>query len=366
LFGWTAIDFAGKIVVTDDGVLSVFGNNTLDSVVVDGSISLMGENQIHFLEGNPGATISMVEGGTQHIDIIDVVGSDEKLVEIRSMTNSNAIIAYAKNEKLCFDYLKVVDIDILSESVFNAGSHSELLDSDDWLAIDCDDVLFADFVVSGVCAHGVTTFHNTSSGPATSWQWDFGDESSSSNTSSDFDGMHQYLDPGSYQVTLTVSNSEHSEVFVKQIQILPNDITNTIVQNGHVLASAQTADTYQWYLNEEPITGATARTFVFEEPGSYQLLTEHGDCNYLTQLVVVDASQKTFIVYPNPAVDKMTIRFLASQPMHTLTMMNAMGQPVVTGEVHNRWEIELNIDGLAAGIYIVEVDGHKQKLVIQR
>jgi hypothetical protein len=368
LFGWTAIDFAGKIVVTDDGALSVFGHNTLDSVVVDGTISLMGENHIHFLEGNPGATISMVEGGTQHIDVIDVEGSDGKLAEIRSMTNSNAIIAYDKNEKLCFDYLKVVDIDILSESVFNAGPHSELLDSEDWLAIDCDDVLLADFVVSNTCAHGLTIFHNLSSGPATVWEWDFGDQSSSSNTSSDINGMHQYFEPGSYQVALTISNGQYSEAFVKQIQILPNDITNTIVQNGHVLASAQSADTYQWYLNEEPITGATNRTFVFDEPGSYQLLTTHDDCNYFTgPFLILDAEeavQKTFSIYPNPASNKVTIQFRDPQPIHTLGMLNAMGQPVIIRQVYNRREVELNTEGFTAGIYIVEVDGRKQKLVI--
>jgi hypothetical protein len=370
LLGWTAIDFAGKITVTDDGALSLFGNNILDSVVVDGTISLMGENQIGFLEGNPGATISMVEGGTQHIDAIDLEGTEAELVEIRSMTNSNAIIAYDKNEKLCFDYLKVVDIDISSESVFNAGEHSELLDSDDWRAAECDDVLHADFVVSNTCAHGLTVFRNTSSGPATSWLWNFGDQSSSSNTSNDVDGMHQYLDPGSYTVTLTVSNSEHSEVFAKQIQILPNDITNTIVQNGHVLASAQSADAYQWYLNDDPIDGATNRTFVFEDPGSYQLLTKHDDCNYFTEpFLILDAEevvQETFNVYPNPASNRVMIQFHDSQPIHTLGIMNAMGQPVMARQEYGREEIELNIEGFTAGVYIVEVNGRKQKLVIKR
>jgi hypothetical protein len=310
----------------------------------------------------------MVEGGTQHIDVIDVEGSEGKLVEIRSMTNSNAIIAYDKNEKLCFDYLKVIDIDILSESVFNAGPHSELLDSDDWLAIDCDDVLFADFVVSNTCAHGATIFQNVSAGPATVWEWDFGDQSSPSNTSNDFNGMHQYLDPGSYQVTLTISKGEYSETFVKQIQILSTDITNAVVQNGHVLASAQSADSYQWYRNEEPIAGATNRTFVFDEPGSYQVLTAHDDCNYLTEpFLILDADeavQKTFSIYPNPATNKVTIQFRDSQSTHALGMLNAMGQPVMVRQVYNRKEVELNIEGLTAGIYIVEVDGRKQKLVI--
>lgn len=370
LFGWTSMNFGGKIIVTNIGTLSLFGDNTIDSVIVDGAASLMGANQIHYLRGSPGSVISLVEGRTQHLDVIDMVGVEGNLVEIRSMTNLNATIAYDKNEKLCFDYLKVVDIDILSESVFNAGPNSTLLDSHDWLAIECDDMLLADFTVSNTCAHGVTLFHNTATGAATTWHWDFGDAASPSNTSDDFDGRHQYLTPGSYQVTLTVANAEHSETYVKQIQILPNDVTNSIVQNGHVLASAISADAYQWYLNDEPIVGATTRTFVFDVPGSYQLFTTHGDCNYLTTpFIILDAAeavQQTFSVYPNPALDKIKIQFKESRASHQIMMTNAMGQAVISTRVSGGEDVEMNVAGFSPGIYIVEVDGARQKLVIRR
>lgn len=370
VFGWTGVDFDGKIAVTSTGTLSLFGDNVLDSVIVDGSISLMGANQINLLEGNAGAVISMVENRMQRVDVLDMVGADGQLVELRSMTNTNAIIAYDKNEKLCFDYLRVVDIDILSESVFNAGPHSELLDADHWLAKDCDDVIFADFVVSSTCAHGITIFHNTSTGAATAWQWNFGDNGSPSNTSDDFDARHQYLAPGSYQVTLTISDAEQSETYVKQIQILPNDVTNSIVQNGYVLASAISADSYQWYVNDDPIAGAMNRTFVFDEPGSYQLLTVHDDCNYFTEpFIILDAAetvQQTFRVYPNPAIDKVGIQFKESKPLHNITLVNAMGQPVMSKQVSTSEDADVNIEMFAPGVYIIDVDGYRQKLVIRR
>jgi PKD repeat protein len=370
VFGWTSMDFDGWIIVSNIGSLSLFGDNTIDSLNIDGTASLMGANQIHFLEGSPGSIISLAEGRTQHVDELSLMGAAGKLTEIRSLTNLNATIAYDKNEKLCFNYLEVVDIDILSESVFNAGPHSTLLDSDDWLAIECDDVLLADFTVSNTCAHGVTLFHNASVGPATSWEWDFGDDASPSNTSEDLDGSHQYLTAGSYQVTLTISNAERSETYVRQIQILPNENTNSIVQNGHVLASALSANTYQWYLNDEPIAGATNRTFVFDVPGSYQLFTTHDDCNYFTTpFIILDAAEfvhRTFTVYPNPALDKIRIQFKESRAIHQIAMINAMGQAVIEKQVSGKEEAEINVAGFSPGIYIVEVDGARQKLVIRR
>jgi hypothetical protein len=369
IFGWTAIDFSGKITVTSDGVLSLFGNNVLDSMVVNSNISLQGENHIHYLEANPGAIVSMIENKSQYIDLLDLNGSEGKLVEIRSMTNSNAIIAYDKHEKLCFDYLKVVDIDISSESIFNAGPHSELLGSDDWLAMECDDVLFPAFVVENPCAHGLTLFTDQSTGPITSWAWNFGDAGSSTNTSNDRNVNHQYLTAGTYEVTLTISSSVYSVSYTTEIEVLPSGVANTIVQNGFVLASQQSADAYQWYRNGEIIAGKTNRTFVFDEPASYQLLTTVDDCNYFTEPFIIlgeqDQLQQTFAVYPNPAVDKVTIQFKDQQKIHRLSLMNSMGQGVMAIQTQEE-KVELDVAGLSVGIYIVEVDGRKQRLMVQR
>ncbi|TCD08249.1 T9SS type B sorting domain-containing protein [Pedobacter frigidisoli] len=72
----------------------------------------------------------------------------------------------------------------------------------------------ADFILPDVCSNdGVATFVNTSidavDGDGTlTYKWNFGDPTgtASSNVSADKDGKHQYVNPGPYTVTLTVTN----------------------------------------------------------------------------------------------------------------------------------------------------------------
>jgi hypothetical protein len=367
VFDWTIVEYDGKLIVPAGAELSLYSDNTnvLDSLIVDGTVRLFDQNTVYHLEGNAGAKIYLAEGKTQNISGLDLLGTEGNPVEISSMTNTNATIRNEKREKMCFDYLKVVDIDIISESVFNAGPHSELLGSDDWLAMECDDALFADFVVGNPCAHGLTIFIDQSIGSATEWEWNFGD----SQTSNDRNVNHQYLNAGTYPVTLTISNSIYSVSYTRDIEILPTDLANTIVQNGFVVVSQQTAEAYQWYLNGEIVDGATNRTLVFDEPGSYQLLTTVEDCNYFTDPFIIlsaeDVAQQTFTVYPNPTASSVKIRFKDSKQVHQVMITSAMGQRVMATQTQHR-ELEVNVEGFASGIYIVEVDGRKQKLVVQR
>jgi PKD repeat protein len=51
---------------------------------------------------------------------------------------------------------------------------------------------------------------------ATTYQWDFGDQS----TSTEFEPVHLYNDPGDYLITLTASNSGYTKTVSKNLQIL--------------------------------------------------------------------------------------------------------------------------------------------------
>ena len=55
------------------------------------------------------------------------------------------------------------------------------------------------------------TFTNLTTGPATSWLWDFGD----GNTSTAQDPVHQYLSPGTYTVSLTATGPNGSDMETK-------------------------------------------------------------------------------------------------------------------------------------------------------
>ncbi|WP_316803007.1 PKD domain-containing protein [Pedobacter nototheniae] len=91
----------------------------------------------------------------------------------------------------------------------------------------------ASFNLPDVCSSdGMATFINTSTDATDgdgnfTYKWDFGDptNTASSNTSAEKDGKHQYINPGSYTVTLTVTNSNGCE---------SKKVDNSFVVNGRI------------------------------------------------------------------------------------------------------------------------------------
>jgi hypothetical protein len=66
-------------------------------------------------------------------------------------------------------------------------------------------------------AHDLVRFNNTSTGYATTWQWDLGDGT----TSDSRNPSHRYTTPGSKQVSLTISDGEDSATVTRSIEIAP-------------------------------------------------------------------------------------------------------------------------------------------------
>jgi PKD repeat protein len=93
---------------------------------------------------------------------------------------------------------------------------------------------------SSTCVGTNVTFSDLSTGNPTSWSWDFGDNSTSTTQSP----THVYQTPGSYTVTLTVSNAAGSDVFLvtpfvvnalPTVTLTSNDADNTVcINNGLV------------------------------------------------------------------------------------------------------------------------------------
>ncbi|WP_082120548.1 PKD domain-containing protein [Pedobacter sp. BMA] len=96
--------------------------------------------------------------------------------------------------------------------------------------IDITAIPTADFTLPDVCSSdGLTTFVNisvdASYGAGTfTYKWDFGDPASGANTSTERDGKHQYVNPGPYEVKLTIINSNGCE----------NTSTKSFIVNGRV------------------------------------------------------------------------------------------------------------------------------------
>ncbi len=88
----------------------------------------------------------------------------------------------------------------------------------------------ADFVFSNVCLNTVATFTDVSTsavGGITSWQWDFGDGS----TSALQNPTNNYANSGDYDVTLTVSANNCSNIATKTISVYELPVASATVDS---------------------------------------------------------------------------------------------------------------------------------------
>jgi gliding motility-associated-like protein len=90
--------------------------------------------------------------------------------------------------------------------------------------------------IEGNCAPATVVFTDASTG-ATSWQWDFGDVGSPSNTSTQQNPSHVYLSAGTYNVTLIVSNAggcSDTLVITNAVTISPDPVAGVTVNTSVV------------------------------------------------------------------------------------------------------------------------------------
>ena len=80
-------------------------------------------------------------------------------------------------------------------------------------------------------------------------------------------------------------------------------------------------------------------------------------------------AQVKLSIFPNPSTDKVTILFSQNISSATISLSNCIGQEIISQQIKNTNSLQLNVNNLAKGIYIVKVISGKytsqQKLVIE-
>ncbi|HEX5002480.1 MAG TPA: T9SS type A sorting domain-containing protein [Bacteroidia bacterium] len=141
--------------------------------------------------------------------------------------------------------------------------------------------------------------------------------------------------------------------------VLPLPPTPTISPLWNTLTSSSPTGN-QWYLNGNPIPGATGQVYVATQSGTYTVVvTGANGCTATSQQVFTTGiqellSQNGFAVYPNPVADKLTIELAAPvNDRAVVTIYNVLGGLVRTIEIHQaKNDLEFN---LPAGTYSIEI-----------
>ncbi|HEX5002481.1 MAG TPA: T9SS type A sorting domain-containing protein [Bacteroidia bacterium] len=141
--------------------------------------------------------------------------------------------------------------------------------------------------------------------------------------------------------------------------VLPLPPTPTIAPQWNTLTSSSPTGN-QWYLNGNPIPGATGQVYVATQSGTYTVVvTGANGCTATSQQVFTTGiqellSQNGFAVYPNPVADKLTIELASPvKDRAVVNIYNVLGGLVKTIVIHqSKNDLDFN---LPAGTYSIEI-----------
>ncbi|HSI77045.1 MAG TPA: S8 family serine peptidase [Lunatimonas sp.] len=299
-----------RLIVTS-GSLSVQSIGQSQSIrVLSGELEFLQESvETNVLEMNRGISLILPHNGTVTVLGNILFGSGSGTTTISAA--GKARIIHNVYRKYCTQQVSVSNVDLEGQAVVNVGPNASLVNSANWLNIACDNVLFPNFEVRFSCAGGLTEFVNLTEGTVTSYAWSFGNLGSSTAMNPTF----IFNNARSYNVVLTVRGPGGTSTFEQTVSVSPNTLAQPqIVINGSQLTSLVPASRYQWYRNGNRIDGATTRSYMADDGGSYQVTVIDDACNRLSAPVVISSLEKEpdlgrlgYWIGPNPVKDKLVV-----------------------------------------------------------
>ena len=176
---------------------------------------------------------------------------------------------------------------------------------------------------------------------------------------------------GNYYVTVTdnancTATSNHVSITIN----IPGTVS--VTQHGDTLI-ASGAVSYQWYLNNAPISGATSATYIATHDGTYYVQgTDQNGCNANSGSTVIKtplginelADGSTIKVYPNPLANGNWHLDVSSDWVGSnCEVYDAAGRLVFKTEIKNtQSEFELNV---AQGIYLLRINSAQKNYAVK-
>ncbi len=98
-------------------------------------------------------------------------------------------------------------------------------------------------------------------------------------------------------------------------------------------------------------------------------LLHHEDDGMMGSFLVIDKtasitkaynSFNRIDVYPNPAMDQITLQFKSEVQSGEITILNVLGEVITSQEVNNKTNITMDVSGLYGGLYIIRIKSNDQ------
>jgi len=228
---------------------------------------------------------------------------------------------------------------------------------------------------SNTCIGNSITFTDFSSNIPTTWAWIFGDGT----TSSQQNPLHTYSTAGTFTVELTVTNSAGSNTTSQTIVVNTNP-TVTLTSN----AASNTVCDNQGLINlavspANAIVSGTGVSNLTFDPSIATIglnvltasFTDGNGCSATTNLNIIveqcsdlnENGVSNLQVFPNPTEGIVTLKnaFIGSE----FFIYDFKGQLVKTGIVNSENQI-ISLELVASGVYTIQVDEKRVKLVVKK
>lgn len=227
---------------------------------------------------------------------------------------------------------------------------------------------------TSICEKAQVQFTDQSQNSPIAWAWVF--DGGTPATSNIPNPIVTYNNPGTYNVSLTVTNAAGNDVSIQNNYITVDAIPATpiITESGGMLQSSS-ATGNQWYLNGNIIPGATSSTYTPTANGSYTVtVTTATGCSATSDAFNLATSIENFEslamkIYPNPTNRIVNFEFLNTITAESYRISDMTGRQITSRKITNNPEI-VDVSELSAGTYLIEITTKNskftQKLIISR
>lgn len=146
--------------------------------------------------------------------------------------------------------------------------------------------------------------------------------------------------------------------------------TPVITQTGTTLTSSS-ASTYQWYLNGQPVQGATNQSYTATQNGDYMVIVDGGTCpsaesTVSTSGIVKINNEYFFTVYPNPNDGTFFVSFdIPEKNTYTLKIENIVGALIyqeILNDFEGKFTKQMNFEGFGKGVYLITLTSIGSKI----
>jgi hypothetical protein len=182
-------------------------------------------------------------------------------------------------------------------------------------------------------------------------------------------GTHTYTTAGTYTDVLTAQNGCDSTVTTNLAfySVINAAVT---VNSTTITASNATATSYEWVncSTGAPIAGATSQSFVATTNGNYAVIVSEGVCSRFSPCTLISTigiaqynAASNLQVYPNPFTNELTI---VSTAKTNALLFDMLGNKINEFVLQNTTQT-ISLESLAPGMYYLQVDNSKIKIIKQ-